>query len=265
MNDDGFALFLRRIARTPLLSAAEERMLAYRCERGDLAAKDRMIEANLRLVVHVAKRYQREDSPLTLPDLVQEGTLGLVRAVEKFDPRAGNRFSTYAVIWIRQAIGKAVAEKSRAIRVPVSVDQRLRALDKLTAQLGHEPDAAVAAQRLGWTVEEVAAVHAARHVMLSLDAPVGTSEVALAALIPDAAAPQHDVVDEHVIAALLRRLGPRERRVIALRFGLDGGESNSQVETARRLHMQRSEVRRLEEYALRKLRLVPEVGSLAAA
>src|SRR3954447_18131057 len=133
MNDDGFALFVRRIARTPLLTLAEERMLAYRCERGDLAAKDRMIEANLRLVVHIAKRYQREDSPLTLPDLVQEGTIGLVRAVEKFDPRTGNRFSTYATIWIRQAIGRAVSEKSRAIRVPVTIDQRLRALDKLGA------------------------------------------------------------------------------------------------------------------------------------
>src|SRR3954449_3084156 len=139
MNDDGFALFLQRIARTALLTATEERVLAYRCERGDLAAKDRMIEANLRLVVHVAKRYQREHSPLTLPDLVQEGTLGLVRAVEKFDPRTGNRFSTYATIWIRQAVGKAVADKGRAIRVPVPMDQRLRALDRLTQQLGYDP------------------------------------------------------------------------------------------------------------------------------
>jgi len=136
MNDDGFALFLQRIARTPLLTATEERALAYRVERGDLLAKDRMIEANLRLVVHVAKRYQRENSPLTLSDLVQEGTLGLVRAVEKFDPRTGNRFSTYATIWIRQAIGRSVSEKSRAIRVPIPMDQRLRALDKLSRQLG---------------------------------------------------------------------------------------------------------------------------------
>src|SRR4051794_21161148 len=110
MNDDGFALFLSRIGRIPLLTPAEERSLAFRVERGDLAAKDRMIEANLRLVVHVAKRYQREDCSLTLPDLVQEGTLGLVRAVEKFDPRKGYRFSTYAAIWIRQALGRAVAD-----------------------------------------------------------------------------------------------------------------------------------------------------------
>src|SRR4051794_14891097 len=209
MNDDGFAQFLRRIARTPLLTPAEERMLALRCERGDLAAKSRMIEANLRLVVHVAKRYQRDDSPLTLPDLVQEGTLGLVRAVEKFDPRTGNRFSTYAVIWIRQAIGKAVAEKSRPIRVPVTIDQRLRALDKLTSKLGREPEAEEAAQRLGWTVADVEAVRAARHVVLSLDAPVGDSDVDLAARIADASAPPVDnVVDEGVVAALLRSLGP---------------------------------------------------------
>jgi RNA polymerase primary sigma factor len=266
MNDDGFALFLQRIARTPLLTATEERALAYRFERGDLAAKDRMIEANLRLVVHVAKRYQRDDSPLTLPDLVQEGTFGLVRAVEKFDPRTGNRFSTYAVIWIRQAIGRAVAEKSRAIRIPVSMDQQLRALDKLTSQLGHEPETAEAARRLGWTAEKVETVRAARHVVVSLDAPVGDTDVELGARIADARAdPQPDGLDEGVVAALLRMLGPRERRVIAMRFGLDGGECESQVETARRLNMHRSEVRRLEEYALRKLRLVPEVESLAAA
>src|SRR3954463_13024264 len=160
MNDDGFALFLRRIGRTPLLTATEERALAYRVERGDLAAKDRMIEANLRLVVHVAKRYQRENSPLTLPDLVQEGTLGLVRAAEKFDPRTGNRFSTYATIWIRQAIGRAVAEQSRAIRVPGPVDQRLRALEKLGAQLGRDPEPEEAAQHLGWTVDAVQSVRA---------------------------------------------------------------------------------------------------------
>jgi RNA polymerase primary sigma factor len=265
MNDDGFALFLQRIARTPLLTATEERALAYRVERGDLVAKDRMIEANLRLVVHVAKRYQRENSPLTLSDLVQEGTLGLVRAVEKFDPRTGNRFSTYATIWIRQAIGRAVSEKSRAIRVPIPMDQRLRALDKLGRQLGYDPEPEEAAERLGWTVEAVQAVREARHVVVSLNAPVGDNEVELGALIPAATGEPHDEIDDGVLASLLNMLDPRERSVLTLRFGLDGGDPESQVETARRLQARRSEVRRLEEYALRKLRLAPGIASLATA
>jgi RNA polymerase primary sigma factor len=265
MNDDGFALFLQRIARTPLLTATEERALAYRFERGDLAAKDRMIEANLRLVVHVAKRYQRENSLLTLPDLVQEGTLGLVRAVEKFDPRTGNRFSTYATIWIRQAIGRAVSEKSRAIRLPIPMDQRVRALDKLALELGREPEAEEAAERLGWSVEMAANARAARHVVVSLDAPVGENAVELGALIPAATGHPHEEIDDGVLASLLNLLDPRERRVLTMRFGLDGGDPESQVETARRLRARRSEIRRLEEYALRKLRAAPGVSSLATA
>ena len=120
MTPDGFTTFLADIARTPLLTPADELRLARRIERGDLVAKQRMVEANLRLVVHVAKRYQRDDSGMTLPDLVQEGTLGLLRAVEKFDHRRGYRFSTYAVIWIRQSIGRAIENKGRTIRVPVA-------------------------------------------------------------------------------------------------------------------------------------------------
>lgn len=263
MNDDGFALFLRRIGRTPLLTAAEERALAYRCERGDLVAKDRMIEANLRLVVHVAKRFQKENSPLTLPDLVQEGMLGLIRAVEKFDPRTGNRFSTYATIWIRQAIGRAVAEKSREIRVPVSVDQRLRALDKLTARLGHEPDVFEAARLLEWTVDEVERVRAAKHTVVSLDAPVGDTDLRLGALIPAAAVTED--VDYGALTALLSSLHRDERRVISLRYGLDGGEPQTRAATALLLRLDRKRVRILEERGLRKLRLVPEVSSLAAA
>jgi RNA polymerase primary sigma factor len=262
MNDDGFALFLRRIGRTPLLTGAEERALAYRVERGDLAAKNHMIEANLRLVVHVAKRYQRENSPLTLPDLVQEGTLGLVRAVEKFDPRTGNRFSTYATIWIRQAIGRAVAEKSREIRIPVSMDQRLRALDKLTASLGHEPEAEEAARRLEWTVEEVEKVRAARHTVVSLDAPLGDTDVTLGAFIPAAVTQEEDF---GALTALLESLAPIERRVLNLRFGLDGREPQTRAATSLLLRLDRTQIRRIEERGLRKLRFVPEVTSLAAA
>src|SRR3954469_11581218 len=264
-DDEGFTLFLQRIGRTPLLTPAEELALAYRVQRGDLAAKDRMIEANLRLVVHLAKRFQKDGSVLALPDLVQEGTLGLVRAVEKYDPRKGNRFSTYDTIWIRQAIGRAVAEKSRAIRVPVNIDQRLRALDRLQAQLGRDPDPEEAAQRLGWTVEAVDVVRAARHVMVSLDAPIGDSEVTFGERLADAAGHDANELNESAVTSWLARLDPRERRVIVLRFGLCGGEPETQVETARRLRMRRSEVRRLEEYALGKLRLLPEVGFRAAA
>src|SRR3954449_10281609 len=167
---DGFTLFLARIGETPLLTPAEELSLARRVERGDLAAKERMVEANLRLVVHVAKRFQREDHGLTLSDLVQEGTFGLVRAVEKFDPRKGFRFSTYATIWIRQAIGRAISEKGRTIRVPVHVDQRIRALDKLALELGYQPEPEEAAARMGWTVAEIHSVRDARVRTVSLEA-----------------------------------------------------------------------------------------------
>src|ERR1700754_5013147 len=134
-HDDGLALYLRGIARTPLLTAAQEQSLARRFERGDMAAKDHMIEANLRLVVHIAKRYQREDSGLTLTDLIQEGAIGLVRAVEKFDYRRGHRFSTYATLWIRQAVGRAVTEKGRIVRLPVPVAERVRKVEMTERRL----------------------------------------------------------------------------------------------------------------------------------
>ena len=140
---DELTPFLQQIARTPLLTPSEELRLARQVEKGDLAAKERMIEANLRLVVHVAKRFQRAGHGLAFADLIQEGTLGLVRAVEKFDHRKGYRFSTYATIWIRQAIGRAIGDKGRAIRLPETVGQRLRTLEreerKLAAELGRDP------------------------------------------------------------------------------------------------------------------------------
>src|SRR3954453_6771459 len=221
MNDEGFARFLIRIGQIPLLTAAEERSLAFRVERGDLAAKDRMIESNLRLVVHLAKPFPRDDNPPTLPHLVQEGTFGLVRAVEKFDARKGYRFSTYATIWIRQAMGRAIADKSRMIRVPVNIDQRLRAFDKLAAELGRAPEPDEAAGRLGWTLAEVETVRAARPGTLSLQEPVGDTE--LGRLIAAPGTRPEDAFDDGLLSSLLRRLDPRERRVLQLRFGLGGG------------------------------------------
>src|SRR6201986_2621558 len=157
---DGLGIFLQRIARTRLLTHAEELELSRRIERGDLEAKDRMIEANLRLVVHLAKRFQREDSGMTLLDLIQEGTIGLVRAVEKFDHRRGLRFSTYATLWIRQAIGRAMSEKGRAVRLPVPVGDRVRkrqAVERRRAMaLGATPTASELANALDWTEGEVA-------------------------------------------------------------------------------------------------------------
>ena len=264
MNDDGFALFLRRIARTPLLTASEERALAYRCERGDLAAKDRMIEANLRLVVHIAKRYQRENNPLTLPDLVQEGTLGLVRAVEKFDPRTGNRFSTYAGDLDppggrpggrreeprdpRAGPDGSAAARARQARGATRVRARAGGggtAPRLDAWRGSRPRA----PRGTWC--------------FSIDAPVGEGQVALGTLI--AATGAHDEIDDGVLASLLGSLDPGERRVLTLRYGLDGGEPQTRVATARLMRAQAREVRRLEERGLRKLRLAPEVATLAAA
>src|SRR3954452_23268064 len=158
-HDNGLALYLRRIARTSLLTPAQELALARRIERGDLAAKEHMIEANLRLVVHLAKRYQREDSGLALTDLIQEGTIGLVRAVEKFDYRRGHRFSTYATLWIRQSIGRALADKGRMVRLPITVADQVRRLEiaerVLTTRLGGVPTVAELAADLGIEVDDV--------------------------------------------------------------------------------------------------------------
>jgi RNA polymerase primary sigma factor len=275
MTSDGFTDFLARIARTPLLSPEDELRLARAVERGDLAAKQRMIEANLRLVVHVAKRYQRDDRGLTLPDLVQEGTLGLVRAVEKFDHRRRHRFSTYAVIWIRQAISRAIEVKGRAIRLPVHMTRRLRELDreerKLLAELGREPSAAELAGALDWLPEEVAEARDQRRTTVSLDEAVGSPDGnphALGALIADDA--DHAPDARAVAAALrsdvrtaLRLLSPRERAVVTLRYGIDDDPATV-AETARRLRLRAGDVRRLEELALRKLRAAPETAALAA-
>ena len=230
-TDDGLSGFMARIAQTPLLTAAEERRLALAVERGDLDAKDRMIEANLRLVVHVARRYPRDGIGLTLADLVQEGTIGLVRAVEKFDARRGHRFSTYATIWIRQSIGRAIGRHGPGLRLP----------------------------------EAAARAGVPRPRVISLDEPAGGPDGArLADLLPDRDAVAPDEQAAAAIAAegvrnALVELPPHERRVLEYRYGLEGGGMTS-GETARALGLRAGEVRRLEALALRRLRALGNVS-----
>jgi RNA polymerase primary sigma factor len=274
-HDDGLALYLRRIARTPLLTPAQELELARRVERGDLVAKDRMIEANLRLVVHVAKRFQREDSGLTLQDLIQEGTIGLVRAVEKFDYRRGHRFSTYATLWIRQAIGRALSDKGRVVRLPVPVADRVRKLEiaerVLTTRLGSVPTTAELAAELDWDVLEVERLRGAGRRAVSLDAPVGgdDGELQLGDLLPAQVPTPEDAAlagaEQAGVAEALRALPQTERRVLELRFGLGGEAPHTPGEAARALGVKPHQVRQVEDRALRLLGALPLTRALLEA
>jgi RNA polymerase primary sigma factor len=273
-HDDGLALYLRGIARTPLLTAAQEQSLARRVERGDMAAKDHMIEANLRLVVHIAKRYQREDSGLTLTDLIQEGTIGLVRAVEKFDYRRGHRFSTYATLWIRQAVGRAVADKGRMVRLPITVADQVRRLEiaerALTTRLGGIPTVAELATHLEIEVEDVERLRGAGRRPASLDAPIADDgETELGDLVAAASpSPEEEAMagaERAGVAAALGQLGAIERRVLELRFGLGDETPHSPTETARALGVKPHQVRQVEDRALRTLGALPAARDLVEA
>ena len=269
---DSLQQFLNEARRYPLLTAAEEIELAKRNERGDMAAKDRMINSNLRLVVSIAKKYQGQG--LTLGDLIQEGVIGLIRAAEKFDWRRGFKFSTYATLWIRQAIQRGLHNTSRTIRMPVHIAQRERKISRvereLNVKLGREPSVEEIADAAELPVEEVEEIKKASQPMASLDQPVGDDGDSAFGdfLSSDKPEPQEEVAmnfrDEAVRKAL-DKLPERERDVVELRFGVGLAEPTPLRETGRVLGMSAERVRQLEERALRQLAESGDLDSLREA
>jgi RNA polymerase primary sigma factor len=266
---DALQQFLNEAVRYPLLTAQEEIALAKRVERGDPAAKNRMINSNLRLVVSIAKRYQGHDLPLL--DLIQEGVFGLIRAVEKFDWRRGYKFSTYATWWIRQAVQRGITQRARAIRLPQDVADRERVIARaqleLTTRLRRPPSEEELAEAAGLTAEQVRRVREAARIVTSLEKPVGSDESAtLGELIADIAPGPGEEVQLALTERTLRRavaaLPELERRVIQLRYGVGNGEPKALGEVARELALARKEVLRLETEALERLALERELQAL---
>jgi RNA polymerase primary sigma factor len=269
---DSLSLFLRSARAHPLLTAAEEVELAKRIERGDLEAKERMINSNLRLVVSQARRYQGHGLPME--DLVQEGMLGLIRAVEKFDWRRGFKFSTYGTLWIRQAIQRGLQNHGRTIRVPVHVAQRqvkVRKLEgELNTKLGREPTDEEIAEVAELPVDEVVELRELNRAMTSLDQPVGDDgETAFGDLLAsDGPEPLEEVADadrDRQVNALVGDLPDEERNVIQLRFGLTGEEPRTLRQTGMALGITTEQARKLEERGLRRLAGAPELEALRLA
>jgi RNA polymerase primary sigma factor len=266
---DALQLFLNEIRRYPLLTAPEEVDLSKRIEQGDLGAKERMINSNLRLVVSIAKKYQGQE--LSLLDLIQEGIFGLIRASEKFDWRKGYKFSTYATFWIRQAIQRGLANKARTIRIPVHIGQRerkiVRAERDLSARLGREPNDHEIAREAELPLEQVEEVRDAARTVTSLDRPVGEEgDTALGDLLEGGAPPVDQEVEVSLSEQLLRRtieeLPETERDVIRLRFGLTGEDPQPLRETGRRLGLSAERVRQIESRALKRLAMRRELEAL---
>jgi len=266
-------VYLAEIARIPLLTREEEQALARRVRAGDESAKQRMTEANLRLVVQIARRYLNRG--LALPDLIEEGNLGLLRAVEKFEPERGTRFSTYATWWIRQAITRALANQARTIRLPVHVELLLaryvREHRRLTQALGRPPTTEELAQALGTTEGEIAELEEVRQHPVSLDAPVGADSTAtLGDLIADRAGPPLETLAglfraRADLASVLDDLAANERTVLRRRFGLEGDPPETLEAIGQRLSLSRERVRQLEMAGLRKLRGLLKARGIDAA
>jgi RNA polymerase primary sigma factor len=267
---DSLRLYLREIGKVPLLTADQEVYLAKRIERGDMSAKRQMIEANLRLVVSIAKSYLGRG--LSFLDLIQEGSLGLIRAVEKFDYRKGYKFSTYATWWIRQAVTRAIADKARTIRIPVHMVEKLNKVvhieRQLVQRLGREPRPDEIAEELEMTTEEVREILRMSQLPISLEKPIGEEEESeLGDFVEDESAEspfdtatlslrREDV--EHALSAL----PVRERQVIELRFGLSGAQPCTLEEVGRAFGVTRERIRQIENNTLKKLESLPEAQGL---
>jgi RNA polymerase primary sigma factor len=269
---DALQLFFNEARRYPLLTAQEEIELAKRIERGDLAAKDRMINSNLRLVISVARKYQGQGLPLS--DLIQEGMLGLIRAVEKFDWRKGFKFSTYGTLWIRQAIGRGLANSGRTVRLPVHIVARARKIQdaerKLAAELGRQPTVEEIAARVELDVDEVADIRRADRGPTSLDQGVGEDgETSLGDLIAaDGPSVEQEVateVETELLEEAVDGLPPVERDVLKLRFGLGRNEPIALRETGKRLGLSSERVRQLESRALKRLAQDESLAALSEA
>ncbi|HJS92707.1 MAG TPA: sigma-70 family RNA polymerase sigma factor [Solirubrobacteraceae bacterium] len=267
---DGLQLFLKGIGKVRLLTAQEEVELSKRIERGSFEAKQRMVESNLRLVVSIAKNYRNQGLPFL--DLIQEGTIGLVRATEKYDYRRGFKFSTYATWWIRQAIARSLADKARTIRIPVHVVEKLnrigRAERKLMTGLGREPTAEEIAEVTGIEPEEVESIRHSAQAPISLEKPVGDEEqTEFGRLIADeqAESPYERAVEALTAEALreaLENLSYRERRVIELRYGLGDQHPRTLDEVGRTFNVTRERIRQIEHRSLKKLQELRETQRL---
>jgi RNA polymerase primary sigma factor len=267
---DSLRLYLREIGKVPLLTADQEVYLAKRIERGEMAAKTHMIEANLRLVVSIAKGYLGRG--LSFLDLIQEGSLGLIRAVEKFDYRKGYKFSTYATWWIRQAVTRAIADKARTIRIPVHMVEKLNKVvhieRQLVQRLGREPRPEEIAEELEMTTEEVRDILRMAQLPVSLEKPIGEEEDSeLGDFVQDeqAESPFDSAslsLRQQDIRRALDSLPERERRVIELRFGLTGDRPRTLEEVGRAFNVTRERIRQIENNTLKKLETLPEAQSL---
>ncbi len=269
---DAMSLFLQEVRRHPLLTREQEIELAQRIERGDLDAKEQLVNSNLRLVISNARKYQGLDLPLL--DLIQEGILGLIRAAEKFDHRKGFKFSTYATFWIRESIQRAIANRARTIRIPVHIGQRERKIGRvmqdLIAELGREPTDEEIARAAEMDVADVRATREAARVVTSLDRPVGEEEgTTLGALLPsEERGPDEEVeiaLRDDALRRALDRLPEPEREVVKLRYGINGDDPTPLSETGRRLGMSQDAVRRLERRALSELAESRELEGLRPA